>query len=262
MYWGGACMIRSVAQTRRLEIDGKGKHMKIILAATLAATLSSVPMVAKDHDNTKRLDEATAVFSEVMSAPDKGIPQDLLSNARCIVIIPGVKSAAFLVGTKYGKGYVSCRHKGGIGWSSPGAMIVEGGSFGFQIGASDTDVIMLVMNEGGMGRLLSDKFTLGGEASVAAGPVGRTATAETDAQMHAEILSWSRTQGVFAGIALTGASLRQDMDDNAALYGRKLSNREILTAHVRTPKSAVGLIAILNKYSSREHAAVPTGGGQ
>ena len=132
-----------------------------------------------------------------------------------------------MVGAKYGKGYVSCRHGGG--WSAPGAVRIEGGSFGFQIGGSMTDVIMLVMNEGGEDKLLANKFTLGGEASVAAGPVGRTATAQTDLQMHAEILSWSRSQGLFAGVALEGATLRQDLDDNAEIYGRKLDNREILT---------------------------------
>ncbi len=233
--------------------------MRMILAATLAATLTTIPVVAKDHDNGQRLNESAEVFSEVMSTPDKGIPQELLENARCVMIIPGVKKAAFLVGGKYGKGYASCRHKDGVGWSAPGAMIVEGGSFGFQIGASETDVIMLVMNEGGMSKLLSDKFTLGAEASVAAGPVGRAATAQTDAQMHAEILSWSRSQGVFAGLALEGATLRQDMDDNATLYGARLDNREILTKHVRTPKAAARLIAVLNKFSSRAHAEVPTG---
>lgn len=224
--------------------------MKVILIATLAL----VPLVAKDKGNesAKRLNEAAAVFTEIMATPDKGIPQDMLGNAHCIVIVPGMKSAAFLIGGKYGKGYVSCRRKGGPGWSAPGTVRIEGGSFGFQIGGSETDLIMLVMNERGADKLLTSKFTLGGEGSVAAGPVGRTATAQTDAQMHAEILSWSRSQGLFAGIALTGATLRQDLDDNAQLYGKKLHNKQIVTTSVRTPKPAERLIGLLNKYSARE----------
>jgi lipid-binding SYLF domain-containing protein len=170
------------------------------------------------------------------------------------VIVPSLKTAAFVFGAKYGKGYLSCRHKGGAGWSSPGTVRVEGGSFGFQIGGSETDVVMLVMNDEGEGKLLSSKFTLGAEGSVAAGPVGRTATAQTDAQLHAEILSWSRSQGLFAGIALEGATLRQDLDDNAELYGgKKLENKEIVTGHVRAPKAAARLLALLNKYSRHEH---------
>ena len=233
--------------------------MRMILAATLAiAPLAIVPLLAKDNDSVKRLNEAAVVFSEVMATPDKGIPEDLLANARCIVIVPSLKTAAFVVGGKYGKGYVSCRHDGS--WSAPGAVRVEGGSFGFQIGGSTTDVIMLVMNEGGENRLLSDKFTLGGEASVAAGPVGRTATAQTDLQIHAEILSWSRSQGLFAGVALEGATLRQDLDDNAEIYGNKLNNREILTTSVATPRAAARLISELNEHPAHQHASPTTGG--
>ena len=215
----------------------------------LVATLALVPLLAKDSDNIKRLDQAALVLNQVMAAPDKGIPEDLLAKAHCIVIVPGVKTAAFVVGAKYGKGYLSCRNHDGVGWTAPGTIRIEGGSFGFQIGASETDLIMLVMNEGGKGKLLSSKFTLGAEASVAAGPVGRTTTAQTDAQMHAEILSWSRSQGLFAGLALEGATLRQDLDDNAELYGKKLENREIVTSGIHAPKSAARLMALLNKYS-------------
>jgi len=232
--------------------------MRMILMAALAIS----PLLAKDNEPAKRLDEAAAVFSEIMAAPDKGIPQDLLENAHCIVIVPGLKTAAFLVGGKYGKGYVSCRNRGGVGWSAPGTVRIEGGSVGFQIGGSETDLIMLVMNERGADKLLSSKFTLGAEGSVAGGPVGRTATAQTDAQMHAEILSWSRSQGVFAGISLQGATLRQDLDDNATLYGKKLENRQIVTKGVRAPKAAAKLIALLNKYSARERTNTPSGAGQ
>lgn len=224
--------------------------MRLILFAVMAIT----PLLAKDkpHEAVKRLDEAASVITEIMATPDKGIPEDMLGNAHCIVIVPGMKTAAFIVGGKYGKGYLSCRKKNGPGWSAPGTVRIEGGSVGFQIGGSETDLIMLVMNQRGADKLLSSKFTLGGEGSVAAGPVGRTATAQTDAQMKAEILSWSRSQGLFAGLALTGATLRQDLDDNAALYGSKLPNRQIVTTAVRTPKSAARLINLLNKYSARE----------
>jgi lipid-binding SYLF domain-containing protein len=198
------------------------------------------------------LDAAAVVFAEVMGTPDKGIPQEMLDHAHCIVIVPDLKTGAFIVGGKYGKGYVSCRSKSGPGWSAPGTVRIEGGSVGFQIGGSSTDLIMLVMNERGADKLLSSKFTLGAEGSVAAGPVGRTATAQTDAQMKAEILSWSRSQGLFAGIALEGATLRQDLDDNATLYGAKLENREIVSTKRRMPPSAAKLVELLNKYSPRE----------
>jgi lipid-binding SYLF domain-containing protein len=228
----------------------------------LVATLAIVPLLAKDSEGVKRLNEAAAVFSEIMAAPDKGIPEDMLANSHCIVIVPSLKTAAFVVGGKYGKGYISCRNKSGVGWSAPGTVRIEGGSVGFQIGGSTTDLIMLVMSQRGADKLLASKFTLGAEGSVAAGPVGRTATAQTDVQMHAEILSWSRSQGVFAGLALEGATLRQDLDDNAALYGKKLENREIVTTSVRTPKAAAKLIGLLNKYSARERTGTSTGSSQ
>ena len=237
--------------------------MKRTLSAivALAPIVAMAPLMAKDHEPGQRLDAAAVVFSEVMGAPDKGIPQDLLEHAHCIVIVPDLKTAAFVVGAKYGKGILSCRNKIGPGWSAPGTVRIEGGSFGFQIGASSTDLIMLVMNERGADKLLADKFTLGVEGSVAAGPVGRTAKAQTDAQMHADILSWSRTQGLFAGVALEGATLRQDLDDNTTIYGKKLDNREIVTKRRRIPPEAAKLINELNKYSSREDKHT-SGGGQ
>lgn len=225
--------------------------MRLILVAALAVA----PMLAKDNEPAARLDEAAAVLSEIMAIPDKGIPEDMLANAHCIVIVPGLKTGAFVVGGKYGKGFLSCRNKGGSGWSAPGTVRIDGGSIGFQVGGSQTDLVMLVMNERGADKLLASKFTLGAEASVAAGPVGRTATAQTDAQMRAEILSWSRSQGLFAGLALEGATLRQDLDDNATLYGRKLENRQIVTTRVRTPAPALKLIKLLNSHSARERGS-------
>src|SRR5579859_7179836 len=219
--------------------------MRFILVAALALS----PLLAKDSEPAQRLNEAAAVFSEVMGTPDKGIPQELLENAHCIVIVPDLKAAAFVVGGKYGKGYLSCRNGSGTGWSAPATVRIEGGSFGFQIGGSSTDLIMLVMSARGADKLLSSKFTLGAEGSVAAGPVGRTTTAQTDAQMHADILSWSRSQGLFAGVALEGATLRQDLDDNTTIYGKRLENRQIVTGGRRVPAAAEKLINLLDKYS-------------
>ena len=225
--------------------------MRTMMAVSLAATLMASPLHAADNEPAKRLGEAAAVFSEIMTAPDKGIPEDLLKGAHCIVIVPALKTGAFIVGGKYGKGYLSCR-KERAGWSAPATVRIEGGSVGFQIGGSTTDLIMLLMSERGAEKLLESKFTVGGEASVAAGPVGRTVTAQTDAQMHADILSWSRSQGLFAGVALEGATLREDLDDNATLYGKRLENREIVNSGVRAPKSAARLLQLLNRYSAKE----------
>jgi len=214
--------------------------------------LAAAPMLADESEPAKRLGEAATVFSEIMDTPDKGIPQDLLEKAHCIVIVPGLKKGAFIVGAKYGKGYLSCLKQNGAGWSAPGTVRIEGGSVGFQIGGSETDVIMLVMNQRGVDQLLSSQFTLGGAGEVAAGPVGRTAAAETDAYLRAEILSWSRARGVFAGLSLQGATLRQDLDDNATLYGKNLENRAIVTTGIAPPPAAEKLLSLLNKYSVRE----------
>src|SRR5881628_687705 len=214
--------------------------------------LAAAALAGKDKaEPLQRLEEAAAVFKEIMSTPDRSIPQDLLDKAHCIVIVPGLKKGAFIFGAKYGKGFLSCRAKG-KGWSAPGTIRVEGGSVGFQIGGSESDVIMLVMNERGATKLLASKFTLGGEGEVAAGPVGRDATAQTDATMRAEILSWSRSRGVFAGISLQGATLRQDLDDNNELYGKAYENKEILTRNIAVPAAASKLISLLGKYSARK----------
>jgi len=231
----------------------EGTQVKLIIATAVATTLGLAPLMAADKEPAQRLREAAAVFSEVMATPDKGIPQDLLEKAHCIVIVPGLKTAAFVVGGKYGKGYLSCRGAGQAGWSAPATMRIEGGSVGFQIGGETTDLIMLVMSERGADKLLESKFTLGAEGSVAGGPVGRTVTAQTDAQMHADILSWSRSQGLFIGVALEGATLRQDLDDNATLYGKPLETRDIVRTSLAAPKSAASLLALLNRYSPREH---------
>ena len=198
----------------------------------------------------ERLQTASTVLSEIMAAPDKGIPQELLGNAHCIVVVPGLKKGAFIIGGKYGKGFMSCRRAAGVGWSAPAAMRVEGGSFGFQIGGSETDAVMLVMNERGATKLMESKFTLGADASVAAGPVGRTSEAKTDAKLHAEILTYSRSRGAFAGVALDGATLRPDEEGNKELYGNgNLSTQQIVKGKTKVPTAASPLISQLNKYS-------------
>lgn len=198
-------------------------------------------------DAIHRIDAAEDVLHEIMQTPDKGIPRDLLEKAHCIGIVPSLKRAGFIVGAKYGKGIVTCRTAGGAGWSAPSTIIIEGGNIGFQIGVGETDVVFTVMNATGENRLMKDKFTIGGEAAGMIGPVGRDVTAQTDALMRAEILSWSRSRGVFAGVSLDGASLRADNDDNEALYGHRVTQQEILHGHVPPPESASRLYAELNR---------------
>ena len=224
--------------------------------ALVLSICSSAFLVHAADTPQERLTDATQIFTEIMATPDKGIPQDLLEKARCVVIVPGLKQAAFGIGGKFGRGYATCRRDAG-GWGAPAAIRVEGGSFGFQIGASSTDVIMLVMDDHGMRRLMQDKVTLGAEATVAAGPVGRSTAANTDAQLSAEILSWSRSKGLFAGIALQGATLRPDQDVNQELYGSKLTSKDILMTDRKVPEEARPLISVLNKYCRFEDKDKP-----
>lgn len=212
--------------------------------AALAAVCAVPSSALAQYD---RLNAAAVVLEEMAEQPDKGIPADLFGKAECVVIVPGLKKGAFIVGGKYGRGFMSCR-RDGRAWSAPGGVRVEGGSLGFQIGGTETDVILLVMNPRGVDRLLSSRFTVGGEASAAAGPVGRTASALTDAQMTAEILSWSRARGVFAGISLDGATLRGDENANRELYGRKMSNRDIVKTSIAPPAGAARLMQQLAKW--------------
>jgi SH3 domain-containing YSC84-like protein 1 len=205
----------------------------------------------------ERLHDSAVILHEIMQTPDKGIPHDLLDKARCAIIVPGLKKGAFIVGGEYGRGFAICRRPGTQVWGPPAAIRMEGGSFGFQIGGSSTDVVVLAMNERGIEHLMSDKFQLGADASVAAGPVGRTAAAETDLELHAEMLSWSRARGVFAGISLNGAVVQPDQSSNEQLYGHKMSNREVLTSNMPVPPAAHELIAELDRYSiHRERTGV------
>jgi lipid-binding SYLF domain-containing protein len=221
----------------------------ISFVLAIAGTLSTLAYADSEAKVEDRLDASAETLTDMMKAADKGIPQDLLDKAKCVVVVPGMKKAGFIVGAKYGRGFAACRRNGGTTWSAPAAMRVEGGSVGFQIGGSETDVILLVMNDGGMKHLLSDKFTIGGDATAAAGPVGRTATAQTDAMLNAEMLSYSRSRGLFAGISLEGATLRPDEDADKELYGHKVSNREILSGDVATPAIAQKFEQHLNRES-------------
>jgi lipid-binding SYLF domain-containing protein len=228
--------------------------MRSLFTATLAlaAALAPSAVYAAKGDAVDRLDDAADVLTDMMKASDKGIPQDLMNKATCVVVVPNLKKAAFIVGAKYGRGFAMCRRPSGTGWTAPAAIRIEGGSFGLQIGGAEQDVILLVMNQSGMKRLLEDKFTLGGEATAAAGPIGRDASAQTDAALKAEMLSYSRARGLFGGLSLQGATLRPDTDANRELYGRAATNREILANDVKAPDSAAKLEAALNRNSLRE----------
>ena len=219
--------------------------------AVFAVAAALAPAVFAETEADKRLDAAADLVTDMMNASDKGVPQDLLNKSQCVVLVPGLKKAGFIVGAKYGRGFAVCRHASGTGWSAPAAIRIEGGSVGFQIGASEQDVLLLVMNDSGMKRLLADKFTVGAEATAAAGPVGRDAEAQTDAVMRAEMLSYSRSRVLFAGISLQGATLRPDVDANEEMYGTKLENKIILTGTTKPPAAAAKLETLLNKNSSR-----------
>jgi lipid-binding SYLF domain-containing protein len=222
--------------------------LKSILVFGMAAAAA---LGSKESGVETRLQDAAQVFQEVMSTPDKAIPQSLLDKAECVIVVPGMIKAALGVGGEYGRGFASCR-TGASSWGPPTAIRLTGGSFGLQLGVQATDLVMLVMNKRGFERLLTDKFTIGGEASAAAGPVGRTATADTDALMNAEILSWSRSRGAFAGVSLNGTVVQVDKTENAKLYGKPLTSKEILEGKRAIPESARVLTAVLEKYAPLE----------
>ncbi|HTC91649.1 MAG TPA: lipid-binding SYLF domain-containing protein [Bryobacteraceae bacterium] len=217
-----------------------------------SAAVLATGLWAQEETPDHRLRASADVFHEVTAAPDRGIPRDLLEKAQCVVIVPGLKKAAFIVGGDYGRGYALCRHAGG--WSGPAAIKFGGGSFGAQIGAESTDVVMLVMDRKGMEKLAADKFTIGADASAAAGPVGRTASADTDASLHAEILSWSRAHGAFAGVSLDGTVVSKDGGEDRKLYGMDESNRAILHGEVPPPAVSSVLTSELERYRHKEHS--------
>ncbi len=241
--------LATAAKESRRKSFRRTRNVAALFSLATAFAIAA-PARAQDSEMTpdKRLQNATASIDEVMNAPDKGIPRSLYNKARCVVIIPDVLKAAFIVGGKYGRGFVSCRHGVNGRFGTPASIRIEGGSYGLQIGGSSTDVYMLIMNESGMRKLLSDKFTIGGEAEAAAGPVGRDTSANTDVLLHTEILSWSRSRGLFAGVSLEGSTLRPDNSENEKLYGTKISNRQILSGEAPTPNGAKPLVAELNRY--------------
>jgi lipid-binding SYLF domain-containing protein len=224
------------------------KKLSIALALALVVGLSVGASPALDKKDTKTLQEAVPVLNALANAPDKGIPQELLAKADCIMIFPNVAKGAFIVGGKAGKGVASCRMPDGS-MSAPAFYEIGGASVGFQIGGQTADVVLLIMNEDGVSHLLSDKFTIGGEATATAGPVGRTAHAATDAQMHAQILSWSRSRGLFVGAALDGSVVKPDKEANEVLYGIPISGREILIdSKVTAPAQAKPLMQSIRKH--------------
>ncbi len=227
-------------------------RVKLLAACFLLGCLG-VTTINADEGDTQRLKESGDVLTAIMAAPDKSIPQDLFRKSHCVVVIPNLKKAGFVVSGKYGRGFASCRKEGG-GWTGPAAMRIEGGGFGLQIGGASTDLVMLVMSQKGIQGILASKFTMGGEISAAAGPVGRDSTAQTDATMRADILSWSRSRGIFGGISLQGSTLRADTDVDTALYGKPETSKEILTGQVPAPAGADGFIGKVSQYGGKTEA--------
>ncbi len=208
---------------------------------------------AQDAKLNERLASASTVLTEIMSTPDKGIPQSILAGAECVVVVPHFKKGAFVVGAQYGQGVATCRT--GRGWSSPVFVRLEGGSFGFQIGGQSTDLVLVAMNQNGLQHMLSSKFKLGGDAAASAGPVGRNAQAATDASLHAEFLTYSRSRGLFAGIDLDGTVLSQNADDTRTFYGANLPFADVLKGNQPTPASAKPFVRTVARYFAASKAA-------
>jgi lipid-binding SYLF domain-containing protein len=227
--------------------------LKRILVVTTLALFVTITAVASDReDDVNRTQKAAQVFQEIMNTPDQGIPSDLLGAAKCVAIIPGDKKFAFIFGGSYGRGVATCRTE--HGWSAPMFVAIDGGSVGYQIGGSSTDIVMLFMNDHALQSLMSDKFKLGADASVAAGPVGRNAAAGTDLKLNAEILSYSRSKGVFAGVSLDGAVMQADKSGDKAMYGDNVNRHEILDGKVAVPESARALVHELGGYVHEANA--------
>jgi lipid-binding SYLF domain-containing protein len=221
--------------------------------ALLLCSCLALPLIAQEKED-QRLKDSYDVLRAVVGMPDKGIPRDLLNKAECVIVVPAVKKAAFIVGASYGRGVMSCRSGENFRgpWTAPAFYAIEGGSFGLQAGGQATDYVLLIMNDQGAKSVLSSKVKLGGDASVAAGPVGRATSAETDIVMKAEILSWSRNRGVFAGLSLAGSTLRSDDDANKNLYGKELNAKQIVRENaVKTPPAGKPLVNLLNKLSPK-----------
>jgi lipid-binding SYLF domain-containing protein len=224
--------------------------MKKLLVLWVVVCLCLVTVAADDTNDNKSVDrvkEASTVLDEIQSAPDTGIPEEVLGSADCVAVVPSMLKGGFIFGARYGRGVASCRTP--KGWSTPAFFAIEGGSFGLQIGGQAVDLVMLIMNRDGMDRLLSSKFKLGADASVAAGPVGRHAAADTDWKMRAQVLSYSRARGAFAGLELNGAVINQDKNSTREFYGRMVPFRTSLTGEVDAPATAYSFLSTLAKWA-------------
>jgi len=227
--------------------------MKKVLLVWISFALAAVSFAADDSSGGKqskaqdRVQAAADVLNEIQSAPDQGIPSDVLGSAECVAVVPSMLNGGFIVGARYGRGLASCRNP--KGWSAPAFFSIKGGSFGLQIGGQAVDLVMLVMNDDGMHKLLSSQFKLGADASVAAGPVGRQAAAGTDWKLRAQILSYSRARGVFAGVALDGAVVRQDKDSTREFYGHMVSTKAALQGQIQPPAAAYPFLQTLAKWA-------------
>jgi lipid-binding SYLF domain-containing protein len=218
-------------------------------AAIGFAMFAAAPAVASADTAAERLADSAAVLRQIMASPDQGIPEPLLARARCVIVVPGLKKAGFIVGGTYGRGFITCRRQGSRGWGAPAALRMEGGSLGFQIGATESDVIMLLMDQTAVDGVLRSRFTLGAGVEAVAGPVGRGVGAATEGTMNARILSYTLSRGVFAGATAGGASLRQDLDENKEMYGKELTTREVIEGKVTPPKAAAELLQILARHT-------------
>lgn len=219
------------------------------MAIVALALLIALPSTARADNAAERLADSAAVLRQIMASPDQGIPVPLLAKARCVVVVPGLKKAGFIVGGTYGRGFITCRRKGSSAWGPPAALRMEGGSLGFQIGATESDVIMLLMDQTAVDGVLRSRFTLGAGVEAVAGPVGRGVGAATEGTMNAKILSYTLSRGVFAGATAGGASIRQDLDENKEMYGEPLTTRDIINGRMKPPPAASELIQLLTKYS-------------
>jgi SH3 domain-containing YSC84-like protein 1 len=228
--------------------------MKKLMLLAVVLSLGCVSWAGTGpQDAVDRLDNSAKVLHQIMDAPDKGIPQEVLEHAKCVAVVPNMLKGGFIVGGKHGKGVATCRTANG--WSAPAFFTVGGGSVGIQIGVEGVDLVMIIQTDKGMERLISSKFEIGADASAAAGPVGRHASANTDWKLDTDVLTYSRAKGAFAGISLEGASVRRDDDSTRAMYGRKVSTRAVLTGKVATPASAQGFVSAVGGAKAEAKAA-------
>ena len=229
------------------------KSMSLLLMSLLGLAGTCAWASSAREDTVDRMQKSVEVLQSIMSTPDKGIPEEVLSGAKCIIVVPDLIKGGFIIGGKHGRGVASCRTP--EGWSAPAFVSVGGGSWGLQIGVEGVDLVMLVMNDRGLQHLLSSKFEMTGEGSVAAGQVGRHTSAGTDILLNTEVLTYSRSKGVFAGLTLEGAVIEQDNDSTRAIYGHHMMFRTILSGHATTPESAEAFVKAVSEAGHQAHVA-------